>query len=244
MKRSRYLGVVGTVMLMLTAGCASTIPKEQVAMNEQFVWEIEDLKRRDAAVDSLQAAVKRLESRFTDHAQRLGARFAERQKEYDSVGNTVALLGDQVAALEREIAALRTMPKATPSVTTARLIEARYQTALAACRDRQFPKAIAGFREVLRKAPHHELADNAQYWLAECYYATGRFDEAIPGFKKVFAHPETDKDDDAQLKIAYSYFQKGDKAQALVELNKLLTDYPDSELAGKARSKIAQIEGM
>jgi TolA-binding protein len=103
---------------------------------------------------------------------------------------------------------------------------------------------MAGFKEVLNEAPSHKLADNAQYWFAECYYATGQFEQAITEFKKVFAYPETEKDDDAQLKIAYAYFQMGDKPQALMELNKFLTEFPDSELTGQARRKILQIEGM
>jgi tol-pal system protein YbgF len=242
--RARYLGVVGVALVPLVAGCAGTIPQEQVATNEQFGRQIAELKRKDAGMDSLQVAVNRVESMLSAQDRRTEARLAEREKGYDSLGNAVALLGDQVAALEREVAALKAAPGPSPAMTQARAIETKYHLAHKACRDRDFPKALAGFNAVLREGPRHELADNAQYWVGECYYATGQFDQAIAEFKKVFAYPDTDKDDDAQLKIGFSYFQKGDKAQALVELNRLLADYPQSELIDDARSKIAQIEGM
>ena len=47
------------------------------------------------------------------------------------------------------------------------------------CRDlykgRDFDRAIKGFENFLQKYPNSELASNAQYWLAECYYAQDDF---------------------------------------------------------------------
>lgn len=244
MIRARVRIVAGAVMLLLAAGCASTIPKEQRALNEQTALQIEGLRQKDLQVDSLRADVRQIRSEVLAVGQRASAGLDQRQKESESLGNAIALLGDQVAALEQEVAALRTRAKATGSVSAGQTVEAKYHLAYKACQERDFAKAMTGFRGLLREAPRHELADNAQYWLGECYYATGQFDEAIAEFGKVFAFPETDKGDDAQLKIGYSYFQKGDKAQALTELNKLLAQYPQSGLAELARTKILQIEGM
>ena len=242
--RARYLGFVGVAMILLIGGCASTIPEEQVAINEELRWEIKALKNKGALVDSLHTTTVRMASQMETQTQDMEAHCAEQRREYDSLANTVALLSDQIASLEQEMAALKASPRAAGTAASPGGIEARYRVAIRACRDRQFAQAMDGFRAVLREAPDHKLADNAQYWFAECYYATGQFEQAIAEFQKVFAYPKTEKDDDAQLKIAYSYDQIGDKAQALVELNKLLTDYPESDLTGKARAKMAQIEGM
>ena len=52
--------------------------------------------------------------------------------------------------------------------------QASYDAAFAALKGGDYDKAIATFREVVTNYPDSALASNAQYWLGESYYVTGR----------------------------------------------------------------------
>lgn len=97
----------------------------------------------------------------------------------------------------------------------------------------KYPQAISIFREFLQKYAKDALADNAQYWIAESYYAQKLFDKAIKEFKKVENYPDGNKVPDAYLKIVYSYLELGKKKDAVKWKDALLKKYKDSEAAKK-----------
>ena len=47
---------------------------------------------------------------------------------------------------------------------------ALYKSAYDELRAGRHEEAEHGFREFVRRYPHHDYADNAQYWLGECFY--------------------------------------------------------------------------
>ena len=118
-----------------------------------------------------------------------------------------------------------------------------YQGALYYYREKQYDRALMEFGRLLQKAPLSEWSDNAQYWKGECYYGLRQYRQAFIEFTKVFAFSNTDKADDAQLKIARCYLALDERDQALAALRKLLDEYPDSEYAPVAREKIKQLGG-
>jgi tol-pal system protein YbgF len=102
-----------------------------------------------------------------------------------------------------------------------------------------FDNAIKLFSEFLKKYPHNDLADNALYWIGECYYAVADFDKAIVTFKKVVdKYPRGMKVPDALLKTAYSYFSLKDKNRAHHYLKLVVEKYPFSEASEKAQIKL------
>ncbi len=116
----------------------------------------------------------------------------------------------------------------------------RYQYNLGLFHERRYQEAITGFEELLAASLNHSLSDNAQYWIGECYYAMGRFQEAIMAFEKVFTFSQSNKNDYAQFKIGQCYFKLGDKERSNQEFQQLIDNYPDSELVIRARNYLAQ----
>lgn len=103
--------------------------------------------------------------------------------------------------------------------------------------------ALIGFRDYLLKAPDSELADNAQYWIGECFYAQRDFQTAIDEFSKVGeAYPKGDKVPAAMLKIAYSQLQLDDRTAARATMRDLIRKFPKSDEAAQARSKLPSLE--
>lgn len=103
----------------------------------------------------------------------------------------------------------------------------------------KYPQAISIFREFLQKYSKDALADNAQYWIAESYYAQKMFEKAIAEFKKVENYHDKNKVPDAYLKIVYSYTELGKKKEAAKWKDILLKKYKDSEAAKKVQEKFA-----
>lgn len=158
----------------------------------------------------------------------------------------VAILQARIEAGEEQ-AVLPGSPSGSvpPSVVAAPFdASVAYQAALGAHQERRYDAAVAGFRQVLERAPDSSLADNAQYWIGEAYYALGRYRQALAEFTKVLAFDKTEKDDDAQLMIARSYLALGDREPAVAAFRKLLLEHMDSEYVDDARQELRYLEGQ
>lgn len=116
----------------------------------------------------------------------------------------------------------------------------RYQAALDLFHSQQYQESLNQFEQLLASDMNNDYSDNAQYWIGECYYAMGRYREAIMAFEKVFTFRFSNKNDYAQFKIGQTYFKLGDKERANQEFQQLLDTYPDSELVPRARDYLSK----
>jgi tol-pal system protein YbgF len=117
-----------------------------------------------------------------------------------------------------------------------------YQDALQSYRSRQYREAIQKFEALLQMDNRHSLSDNCQYWIGESYYALGNYQQAIAAFQNVFTFSNSNKDDDAQLKLGLCYIRLNDEEQAKREFEKLVNNYPTSEYVNVAKRYIAQYQ--
>jgi len=151
----------------------------------------------------------------------------------------LVLLENKIVSLTssfNDIMAARQAEASAPSLAlTDEEFRRRYIEALTAYQNGQYREAIDKFTALVRDNSDHELADNSQYWLAECSYATKNFKQAIAEFERVFNYPASDKGDDARYKIALCYWNVGSHDRARIEFQKLLDEYPGSDLNEKAR---------
>lgn len=99
----------------------------------------------------------------------------------------------------------------------------------------KYAQTISIFREFLQRYPKDSLADNAQYWIAESYYAQKFFDKAIEEFKKVEKFPDGNKVPDAYYKIYLAYTEMGKKKEAEKWKKEILRKFKDSEVAKKLK---------
>ncbi len=109
-----------------------------------------------------------------------------------------------------------------------------YNDALNKYFNNSYLESIQDFRLLIEREPYGAYADNAQYWIGECYYSLEDFESAITEFKKVFTFPENNKSDHALFKIALSYQQLGRYLKARENMNRFILDYPESELVSQA----------
>ena len=110
-----------------------------------------------------------------------------------------------------------------------------YNDALNNYFNNDFLEAIQEFRILIQREPTGAYADNAQYWIGECYYSLEDFESAVTEFEKVFNFEENNKSDHALFKIAISYQQLGRYLKAQENMERFLREYPESELVNQAR---------
>ncbi|MDX2021106.1 MAG: tol-pal system protein YbgF [Deltaproteobacteria bacterium] len=104
--------------------------------------------------------------------------------------------------------------------------------------------AAAGFREFLRRFPQHDYADNAQYWLAECYYDLKDFVTAVREFRRVVdVYPQGNKVPDALLKAGLGYLLLGNEAAGRGTLTELQKSFPTHTAAKVAAERMSELDG-
>ncbi|RLA08174.1 MAG: tol-pal system protein YbgF [Gammaproteobacteria bacterium] len=115
-----------------------------------------------------------------------------------------------------------------------------YQKSLSFLKQGKYNKAIKSFNSFLKKhKTNNEYSDNAQYWLAESYYALKKYDIALNEFLNlVEGYPNSDKNPDAQIKIAYCYYELGYKKEARTIFKYIIDTYPNTENAKLSQKKL------
>lgn len=149
----------------------------------------------------------------------------------------------EISSLENERAqrTVRSSERKSP-VWESSLFPDRYQEALQTYNTRNYRNAIQKFEDLLATNSKHSLSDNCQYWIGESYYGLGNFQQAVIAFEKVFSFSNSNKDDDAQLKLGLCYLRLNNKPKAKEEFQKLVDNYPTSEYVSVAKRFINKID--
>jgi len=114
-----------------------------------------------------------------------------------------------------------------------------YREGVRLVRSGQCEQAAPKFRAFIKKSPSSDLADNAQYWIGECYYGQRDYNKAIIELNEVLLkYPKGDKVPSALLTLAKAFADSGDKIDARLILQKLISDHPKSEEAERGRQML------
>jgi tol-pal system protein YbgF len=115
-----------------------------------------------------------------------------------------------------------------------------YRRALDLYRQGKATEAVEQFRQFLRASgAGSDLADDAQYWIGECYYHLQDFNRAIIELNEVLLkHAKGDRIPAALLALATAFADSGDKIDARLLLQKLISDHPESEEAATGRKNL------
>lgn len=101
-----------------------------------------------------------------------------------------------------------------------------------------------GFSAYLEQFGEHELAGNAQYWLAETYYVRGQFEQAAQAFLKGYqTYGRSQKAPDSLLKLAITLDRLGKREAACATFAQLGQKFPNApqHLTGRAQAERIRI---
>jgi tol-pal system protein YbgF len=245
-------GRIGTWRAALVAGLALAVTSACVtpAEFEKVRRDVVDLKRgggsgRDGAerVADLGARLDALESRLEQIEGRLEV--SEHKSEEAIVEARAAR--EAASAAPPAPAAGVEPPSATPGDAGAPAAGAAsgelnaYRNAYAEWRKGDAPACIDRFREFLQTYPASGYADDAAYWMADCYFRRGDYKTAVLRFDDVVTkYPGGDKAADALyrqgealLKLGPGYGKAAGKA-----FERVLKEYPNSARAPEAKKQL------
>jgi tol-pal system protein YbgF len=179
--------------------------------------------------------VKDLEARVTKMAEAL--RLQEEQLKSRE---------DEMKQLRETMQSSRSTADVAPNDMSAGETDAirkEYETAWRALEKKDYRTAIARFKDFLKKNPKSKLANNAQYWVGESYYALKEYDQAIIEFDAVRSkYPQGDKVPAALLKQGFAFAELGEKVNARLLLQEVVEKYPTAPEAMQARQKMKSLE--
>jgi tol-pal system protein YbgF len=99
--------------------------------------------------------------------------------------------------------------------------------------------AISEFRQYVETYPSSEMADNAQYWVGECYYSKKLLNEAVAEFDKVtLLFPKGDKVPAARFRKGVTLMEMGQQEAGRAELTALIRLFPRSNEAVLAKQQL------
>lgn len=253
--------------LMFDLGVAIA-PDESVATSQKAgvessseVRQVEQLRHRlsslEQGVDEGFQHLYKQNATMLKRVDRLQARISSLEREikrkFQSLNNRVDELNTRTSPPEDELKRSRKSQQIAPSSPIAPEkadlpelpadeLESIYEDALYDFYNYRYYCAIDGFLQVLSKELEGDLADNAQYWMGECYYGLRDYRRALTEFRKVFSYDNTNKGDAAQVMIGYCHLRLGERGRAVEEFSKVLTDYPDSKYVDQVKSLIEKLK--
>ena len=125
-----------------------------------------------------------------------------------------------------------------PGMTPQRL----YNTALADFTAGQWVLCIEGFNSYLRSFSRTDLADDAQWYVGECFQQDGKFSEAIDAYNRVITnYPKGDRVPDAYYKRGTALGAMGQADRARESFETLMKNYPDHDMARLAKQALDRL---
>jgi TolA-binding protein len=136
--------------------------------------------------------------------------------------------------------------------------EQAYQAAYLDFSKGNYPLAIAGFREFVRRYPDSPLADQAQYWVGESLFsqaraslaagqsdkATRELEQAVQEFRRVaLNYPRGERVPTALYKEALALLELKQTKLAQARLQYLIDNFPQSEEAPLAKERLTALGG-
>ncbi len=208
-----------------------------------------ELTALEAGVDEKIQALLRAQADVQTDVKALSSQIEQLEDKLEDTNFRLAQLSQQIAATNQELQAVRSATEAVrvrtpapPAVTNPTDPQALYDTAYNDYLQGNFDLAILGFHQYAETYRSTELADNAIYWIGECYYRQSKFQQAIEKFDEVLARFErSDRTPSALLKKGYAYFELGQRAQGVVHLQNVIREYAGTDEAHLASQRLQEM---
>ncbi len=193
----------------LLGGLADTLKVDDDEDRQRGRRDAQGVRRSEAAGQRHRRSVRVLREKADD----TNVRLSTMTQELEALRQTMASMPSPSARRPRP----RTDPAAGDPAAPARLRPA----------DRAWPRRI------------EHLADTHVRSVRTPTTAAGQFDLAVDGFQAfIRTFPTSPKADDAQLNIGYSLYNAGKNTEAVAALQKVISDYPQSDSVSSAYYKL------
>ena len=179
----------------------------------------------------------------------------EMQNEMSRLNGTTVEQGEMIREMQTKLARLEEKgerppetqpPPAAPppqASLTDSTPEQMYDYALGLIKNGDTRKGREVLNSFAAKYPDNRLMQNVFYWKGETFYVEKDYESAILSFQDVIdRYPAGEKAPDAMFKQGISFESMNDKRNARILYELLLSKYPKSPAADKARRKLDELK--
>lgn len=257
----------GIALLVIPAfGCSSSTELETLqAQVEDLQVQVLQLRKSTPNKEELEALETSLDNHFqsliessrqvTGGLTELQDRILGLEEKLEETNFELIQLNQKIVATNQELQAMRSTndvlrrqapppPAVDPGPTDPRVL---YDTALEQYFQAQddptlFARALKGFQQYITDYPDTELADNATYWIGECYFGQGKFQKAVEYFDRVLTRFESsDRTPSALLRKGHAFLELGQPAQGIVQLQEVSCEHAGTDEAHLARQRLEEM---
>lgn len=245
--------LLSAMMTLLIAGCASRgeietmkrqleyIERSTVQMQERLV-QMDSMYRTTIDKNvSYQADLKTALAELLDKSASIDSRLSDMEGRINQIANRSGQSGSvsapakndssEPAAAKPDSADRGELPQVDPKKL--------FDIAFADMHKGDYDVAVMEFNEFLAMFKDSPMADDAQYWLGECYYGKKEYAKAIPEFEKVEKnYPKGDQLVPALFKMGRSYEELGEKKKAKIIFQRIAKEFPRSMEAKIAQDRL------
>ncbi len=249
MNNTRFV-ILSIIILIFASGCATRRQVQELKIEVQAI-------RSD--LYGIRAGNARLDSLFRssiDQSRKLNADFAayvslldERMQMVEArLQDAITLINRATGAIESRTAMQqpRTSTPDTAGVDTTASsgrmdCQKIYNSAYRDVVMENYDLAVSGFESYVENCPKTALADNARYWIGECYYLQKKYGPAEKAFQQMIEdYPKSERLASAKLKLGKSMYNQRFKTKAKSVFEEVVKNYPGTEEAGEAAQMLGR----
>ena len=218
----------GTSVAVLESGIRDRMVEQQKSLTTPVI-------NMGVKIDQMANDFGALRESISDLSERMN----KMQTQIVDLNNTVKVLSAPPApppgANEGASATTSAAPATPPPGMSAKAL---YDSAMKDRGAGSFDLALQGFQEYLRYYSNTDLAPNAQFYIGQIHYDRNQFEPAIRAFDAVLEKfPTNNKTADATYMKGMALLRSGKRNDAGVEFLNVITNFPNSEVAAKARTQ-------
>lgn len=230
---------------LMMASVDATLQQLAAKMDEQGNASRRLFTDQQLAVDDVADGVRILRERFDE----TNVRISSLSQEIEALRTSIPPAAPAYARLatDPETGLALENPAPPPAAAPAPLgpgvsPQRMYDTAWADYTNGQWALAVQGFEAYIKTFPRSELADDAQFYIGQTYYADGAFKESVAAFEQVLlAYPDGNVVPDASYKRALALDRLGETERAQQAFELVVQNYPESTMATLAQQALDRL---
>lgn len=203
-------------------------------------------------IDSLKVHIKQLETLVRDQTDELLRMRADMGQRVSGLESRLQILATRITESDRQFSALvRRLESiqvqlSAPENPDSSGVPSRsfdpgelYDLALRDYQRGSYDVAVRQFTQYIEYFPDSDLADDAQYYIGDCYYTQSLYTQALDAYEMLLdAYPDGNKVPATLLKIAFIKVARKELPEARSYLERVIGEFPDTEEAQLARMRL------
>ena len=215
------------------------VMREEIALQEDIdslkvhIGRLETLMQNQMdALWETRADLGQRVSNLEGQLQILATRITESDRQFSVLVRRLETLQAQLSVTERPDTSSAGQPR---SVDPGEL----YDLALRDYQRGSYDVAVRQLTQYMEYFPNSDLADDAQYYIGECYYTQSLYTQALDAYEHLLsAYPDGNKVPATLLKIAFIKVARKELPAARSYLERVVGEYPGTEEAQLARMRL------